>query len=97
MVSFGATVNGNRIDTARFSGSISLSSSASFTLTETNGTTSSVQNSALGDLVNVHSNVAGDTKRVEYDNSNALESGGSTLNGLRAVAPNASYQLTVPK
>ncbi len=96
MVSFGATVSGNRIDTARFSGSITLSSSASFTLTETNGTTSSVQNSALGGLVNVHSNVAGDTKRVEYDISNALESGGSTLNGLRAVAPNASYQLTVP-
>ena len=31
LVSFGTVVSGNRIDTARFSGSISLSSSASFT------------------------------------------------------------------
>ena len=78
LVSFGTTVSGNRIDTARFSGSISLSSSASFTLTETNGTTSSVQNASLGGLVNINSNVAGDVKRIEYDISNALESGGST-------------------
>ena len=96
MVSFGTMVNGDRIDTARFSGSVLLSSSASFTLTESNGTTSASQNSALGGLVNVNSNVAGDIKRVEYDISNALESGGSTLNGLRAVAPSASYHLTVP-
>ena len=87
MVSFGTIASGDRIDTARFSGSVSLSSSASFTLTETNGSTSSVQNSALGGLVHINSNVAGDIKRVEYDISNALESGGSTLNGLRAVAP----------
>ena len=48
LVSFGTIVRGNRIDAARFSGSISLSSSASFTLTETNGTTSSVQDPSLG-------------------------------------------------
>ena len=96
LVSFGAIVSGNRIDAARFSGSISLSSSASFTLTETNGTTTSVQDPSLGGLVNIHSNVAGDVKRIEYDISDALESGGSALNGLRSVAPNASYQLTVP-
>ena len=47
-MSFGTVVSGNRIDTARFSGSISLSSSASFTLTETNGTASSVQDPSLG-------------------------------------------------
>mgnify|MGYP001241380417 CR=1 FL=1 len=96
LVSFGATVSSNRIDTARFSGSVSLSSSASFTLTETNGTKSSAQNPALGGIVNIHSNVAGDIKRVEYDISEALESGGSTLDGLRAIAPSANYQLTVP-
>ena len=96
MVSFGATVGGNRIDTARFSGSISLTSSASFTLSEANGTTSSVQNPTLGGLANIQSNVAGDIKKVEYDINNALESGGSALDGLRVTAPNASYQLTVP-
>ena len=96
LVSFGTVVSGNRIDTARFSGSISLSSSASFTLTETNGTASSVQDPSLGGLVNIRSNVAGDVKRIEYDISDALESGGSALNGLRAVAPRATYQLTVP-
>ena len=96
MVSFGTIVSGNRIDAARFSGSIALSSSASFTLTETNGTASSVQNPAVGGLVNIHSNVAGDIKRVEYDIRDALESGGPALDGLRAIAPNANYQLTVP-
>ena len=49
MVSFGTTVSGNRIDAARFSGSIALSSSASFTLTETNGTASSLKTLPLGD------------------------------------------------
>ena len=46
--------------------------------------------------MNIRSNVAGDVKRIEYDISDALESGGSALNGLRAVAPRATYQLTVP-
>ena len=38
MVSFGSLVSGNRIDTARFSGAVSLISSISFDLTTTNGT-----------------------------------------------------------
>ena len=42
MVSFGSQL-WHRIDTARFSGSILPSSSASFTLSEANGTTSSVK------------------------------------------------------
>ena len=33
---------------------------------------------------------------MEYDIRDALESGGSALDGLRAIAPNANYQLTVP-
>ena len=55
-----------------------------------------MQNPTVGGLVNIHSNVAGDIKRVEYDINDALESGGSALDGLRAIAPNANYQLTVP-
>ena len=96
LVSFGTIVSGNRIDTARFSGSISLSSSASFTLTKPMGQPLQFKTPSLGGLVNIRSNVAGDVKRIEYDISDALESGGSALNGLRAVAPHATYQLTVP-
>ena len=45
--------------------------------------------------MNIRSNVAGDVKRIEYDISDALESGGSALNGLRGSCT-ATYQLTVP-
>ena len=96
MVSFGSLVSGNRIDTARFSGAVSLISSSSFDLTTTNGTLNAAKDPTLGSFVNVKSNVAGDTKTITYDINEALENGGSDLSGLRAVAPNAAYQLNVP-
>ena len=96
MVSFGAIVSGDRIDTARFSGGVSLSSSSSFNLTNTNGTSNAVQNQTLGSFVNVKSNTSGDTKTITYDINEALENGGSGLSGLKAIAPNAAYELTVP-
>ena len=96
MVSFGAVVSGNRIDTGRFSGEVSLSSSSTFSLTTTNGTSNAAQDPTLGSFVNVQTNIAGDTKTITYDINEALENGGSGLNGLKAVAPKAAYGLTVP-
>ena len=96
MVGFGSVVSGNRIDTARFSGEVSLSSSGSFSLTTTSGTSNAAKDPTLGSFVNVKSNVAGDTKTITYDINEALENGGSDLNGLKAIAPNAVYELTVP-
>ncbi|NBT41749.1 MAG: hypothetical protein EBT20_15005, partial [Alphaproteobacteria bacterium] len=96
MVSFGSVVSGNRIDAARFSGAISLLSSAAFNLTSSNGTSNASQNPTIGGFVDVQSNAVGDTKKVTYSVNESLESGGSGTDGLRAVAPNASYQLTIP-
>ena len=96
MVSFGSTVSGNTIDAARFSGSISMLSSDSFSITISSGTTNAVQDAALGGFANVKSNVIGDTKLVTFDVNTALETGGAALNGLRAIAPNATYGITVP-
>jgi len=96
MVSFGSTVSGNTIDAARFSGSISMLSSDSFSITTSSGTTNAVQDAALGGFANVKSNVTGDTKLVTFDVNTALETGGAALDGLRAIAPNATYGITVP-
>ena len=96
MVSFGSLVSGSRIDAARFSGAISLSSSAAFSLTTSNGTSNASQNPTLGGFVDVQSNAVGDTKKVTYSINESLESGGAGNGGLRAVAPNATYQLAIP-
>jgi flagellar hook-associated protein FlgK len=96
MVSFGAVVSGNRIDTGRFSGEVSLSSSNTFSLTTTNGTSNAAQDPTVGSFVNVQTNIAGDTKTITYDINEALENGGSGLNGVKAIAPTAAYGLTVP-
>jgi flagellar hook-associated protein FlgK len=96
MVSFGTTVSGNRIDSARFSGNISMLSSESFSLTTASGTSNAVQNGAVGGFADVTSNVTGDTKLVTYDVSSSLESGGAGIDGLRAVSPNAAYGITIP-
>ena len=96
MVSFGSLVSGSRIDAARFSGAISLSSSAAFSLTTSNGTSNASQNPTLGGFVDVQSNAVGDTKKVTYSINESLENGGAGVGGLRAVAPNATYQLTIP-
>jgi len=96
MVSFGSLVSGNTIDTARFSGGIKLLSSESFSITTSSGTTNAGQDNAIGGFANVKSNVTGDTKLVTFDVNTTLESGGSALDGLRAIAPNATYGITVP-
>ncbi|MDA7560674.1 flagellar hook-associated protein FlgK [Alphaproteobacteria bacterium] len=96
MVSFGSVVSGNTIDTARFSGSLVMQSSESFSITTASGTTNAAQDAALGGFVNVKSNVTGDTKLVTFDVSTALETGGAALDGLRAIAPNATYSINIP-
>jgi hypothetical protein len=40
----------------------------------------------------VQTNIAGDTKTITYDINEALENGGSGLNGLKAVAPTAGLR-----
>jgi flagellar hook-associated protein 1 len=96
MVSLGATVSGNTIDAARFSGSISMLSSDAFSITTSSGTTNAGQDAALGGFANVNSNVTGDTKLVTFDVNSALETGGAALDGQRAIAPNATYGITIP-
>lgn len=96
LVSFGSVVSGNTIDTARFSGGIKLLSSKSFSITTSSGTTNASQDNANGGFANVKSNATGDTKLVTFDVNTTLESGGSALDGLRAIAPNATYGITVP-
>ena len=96
MVSFGGTVSGNTIDTARFSGGIAMVSSDDFSITTSSGTTNAVQDTALGGFANVKSNTTGDTKLITFDANPSLEAGGSALDGLRAIAPNAAYGITVP-
>ena len=59
MASFGSLVSGSRIDAARFSGAISLSSSAAFSLTSSNGTSNASQNPTLGGFVDVQSSAVG--------------------------------------
>lgn len=96
LVSFGSLISGNTIDTARFSGGIAMLSSEDFSITTSSGTTNAVQDAALGGFVNVKSNTTGDTKLITFDASPSLEAGGSALDGLRAIAPNAAYGITVP-
>ncbi len=96
VVGFGSVVSGNTIDTARFSGGIKLLSSESFSITTSSGTTNAAQDNAIGGFANVKSNATGDTKLVTFDVNTTLESGGSALDGLRAIAPNATYGITVP-
>ena len=90
MVSFGGTVSGNTIDTARFSGGIAMVSADDVSITTSSGTTNAVQDTALGGFANVKSNTTGDTKLITFDANPSLEAGGSALDGLRAVAPNAT-------
>jgi hypothetical protein len=96
MVSFGSVVSGDTIDTARFSGSLAMQSSESFSITTASGSTNAAQDAALGGFVNVKSNITGDTKLVTFDVSTALESGGAALDGLRAIAPDATFSINVP-
>ena len=96
MVSFGSTVGGNIIDTARFSGSVKLQSSEAFSIVTSLGTINAAQDGMLGSFANVTSNVTGDTKLVSFDINSALETGGAALDGLRAIASNASYGVTIP-
>ena len=96
LVSFGSVVSGNIIDTARFSGSLAMRSSESFSITTASGTTNAAQDAALGGFVNVKSNITGDTKLVTFDVSTALETGGAALDGLRAIAPDATYSINIP-
>jgi len=96
MVSFGATVNNATIDAARFSGGISMVSSDAFSLTTTSGTLNAQQNAAVGGFANIKSNATGDTKLVTFDVNTTVESGGSGLDGLRAISPTATYGITLP-
>jgi hypothetical protein len=67
-------------------------SSDDFSITTSSGTTNAAQDAALGGFVNVKSNTTGDTKLITFDANPSLEAGGSALDGLRAVAPNASLR-----
>ncbi|MDB2513469.1 flagellar hook-associated protein FlgK [Alphaproteobacteria bacterium] len=96
MVSFGSGTGASRIDTARFVGDISLVSSAAFSTTAFSNTTNAARDSAIGNIANVVTNGAGNSKTVSFDVSPSLESGGSSLNGQRAVSPDATYGISIP-
>ena len=96
MVAMGVTVSGNRIDTARFSGQISLASSKGFSVNPGSGVQNASQDAGLNGVANISSNIIGDSKLVTFDVNEALESGGSGLDGLSAVTPSSSYTISVP-
>jgi flagellar hook-associated protein FlgK len=85
-----------RIDSARFSGAVILVSSGNFSLTSSIGTVNAAQNPMRGGNVVVSSNATGNSKEVRYDTAEVVESGDAALDGSKAVAPTASYSLTVP-
>jgi flagellar hook-associated protein FlgK len=85
-----------RIDSARFSGAVNLVSSGSFSLTSLTGTVNAAQNPMRGGNVAVSSNATGNSKQVRYNAAESVESGDAALDGSKAVAPAASYSLTVP-
>ena len=80
----------------KVSGTVSLSASSAFSLTKSGNTSNATQNPVEGGFVNIESNAAGDIKKITYDVNEALENGGSGLDGLRAIAPNANYVMNVP-
>ena len=95
-VDINSTGLSGRVDTARFTGSIFLSSAGLFSVTDSGGTTTASQNSNDRGGVTVTTNATGDVKRVLYDFDASMDVGGPSLDGLKAVAGGSMFGLRVP-
>ena len=92
----GSVVGGNRIDTARYSGSLSISAAEGFSVDAGSGLVNAVKDPLVGGFVSVASNVTGDTKRISFESNSESSGSAAALDGLKAVAANGNYSLRIP-
>jgi len=92
----GSTAADGRIDTARFSGVLSLTSGDNFSFDGGNGAIAAVKDPLVGGFVAVTGNASDDTKQITFEVNSDSIGNGASLDGLRAVVANGAYSLALP-
>jgi len=92
----GGTVDGNRINTARYSGIVTISSSDDFTFDAGAGLMNAARDNLQNALVTITGNASDDSKRIVFNVNQDVDRSDADLDGLAAVAASAVYSLSLP-
>ncbi len=92
----GGTVGGSRINTARYSGIVTISSSDDFTFDAGGGLMSAAKDNLQNALVTITGNASDDSKRIVFNVNKDVDGSDADLDGLAAVAASAVYSLSLP-
>ena len=92
----GSTVGGNRIDAARYSGIVTISSSDDFTFDAGAGLMNAAKDNLQNALVTITGNASDDSKKIAFAVNGDIDGADADLDGLKAVAASAAYSLSLP-
>jgi len=92
----GSNGSNGRINTARFSGILTVSAGDAFSIDAGNGVVNAVKDPLRGGFVSVSGNATGDTKRIAFEVNPDSSGSAAALDGLKAVAASGSFSLGLP-
>ena len=92
----GSTVGGDRIDAARYSGIVTISSSDNFTFDADAGLMNAAKDNLQNALVKITGNASDDSKRIVFEVNGDIDGPDADLGGLKAVAASSAYSLSLP-
>jgi flagellar hook-associated protein 1 FlgK len=85
-----------RINAARYSGVLTLSSSESFSLDAGVGVVTASKNGLNNGLVDIDSNVSGDSKLLKFEVDGEIDASSADIAGHEAVSASATYTFNLP-
>ena len=92
----GSNGSNGRINTARYSGVLTVSAGDAFSIDAGNGIVNAAKDPLRGSFVSVSGNASGDTKRIAFEVNPDSSGSAAALDGLKAVAARGSYSLGLP-